>query len=186
MNKLKHKKHFRKPIFIITVIGIILAAGIFSVFSYINTTNAKNVTDRTIEYIRSQCIRYEEITASDLAKSLFRIIDKTQEISRDIANFNDCSIEELKEFVADLGVTGVIVLDENGTPENEYYTDDTGYNVWQDYIKQKKLTSVAIDTSKTYSDRLFSLSYDADSESDYCYDFAESPEKIKRESYSPI
>ena len=101
MNKLKHKKHFRKPIFIITVIGIILAAGIFSVFSYINTTNAKNVTDRTIEYIRSQCIRYEEITASDLAKSLFRIIDKTQEISRDIADFNDCSIEKLKEFVAD-------------------------------------------------------------------------------------
>ncbi len=40
--------------------------------------------------------------------------------------------------MADLGVTGVIVLDENGTPENEYYTDDTGYNVWQDYIKQKK------------------------------------------------
>lgn len=180
MNKLEHKKHYRKPIFIITVIGIILAAGIFSVFSYINTTNAKNVTDRTIEYIRSQCIRYEEITASDLAKSLFRIIDKTQEISRDIANFNDCSIERLKEFVADLSITGVIVLDENGTPENEYYTDDTGYNVWQDYIKQKKLTSVATDTSKTYSDRLFSLPYDADSESDYCYDFAAVTRKDKK------
>lgn len=137
MNKLQHKKHYRKLVFIITVIGAILAAGIFSVFSYINTTNAKNVTDRTIEYIRNQCIRYEEITASDLAKSLFRIIDKTQEISRDIANFNDCSIERLKEFVADLSITGVIVLDENGTPENEYYTDDTGYNVWQDYIKRK-------------------------------------------------
>ncbi len=180
MNKLEHKKHYRKPIFIITVIGVILAAGIFSVFSYINTTNAKNVTDRTIEYIRSQCIRYEEITASDLAKSLFRIIDKTQEISRDIANFNDCSIERLKEFVADLSITGVIVLDENGTPENEYYTDDTGYNVWQDYIKQKKLTSVAIDTSKTYSDRLFSLPYDADIESDYCYDFAAVTRKDKK------
>lgn len=180
MNKLQHKKHYRKPVFIITVIGAILAAGIFSVFSYINTTNAKSVTDRTIEYIRNQCIRYEEITASDLAKSLFRIIDKTQEISRDIANFNDCSIERLKEFVADLSITGVIVLDENGTPENEYYTDDTGYNVWQDYIKQKKLTSVAIDTSKTYSDRLFSLPYDADSESDYCYDFAAVTRKDKK------
>lgn len=75
------------------------------------------MTDRTIEYIRNQCIRYEEITASDLVKSFFRIIDKTQEISRDIANFNDCSIERLKEFVADLSITGVIVLDENGTPK---------------------------------------------------------------------
>lgn len=71
-------------------------------------------------------------------------------------------------------------------PPNEYYTDNTGYNVWQDYIKQKKLTSVAIDTSKTYSDRLFSLPYDADSESDYCYDFAAVTRKDKRESYSPI
>lgn len=69
---------------------------------------------------------------------------------------------------------------------NEYYTDDTGYNVWQDYIKQKKLTSVAVDTSKTYSDRLFSLPYDADGESDYCYDFSAVTRKDKRESYSPI
>ena len=132
MNKLKHKKHYRKPIFIITVIGIILAAGIFSVFSYINTTNAKNVTDRTIEYIRNQCIRYEEITASDLAKSFFRIIDKTQEISRDIANFNDCSIERLKEFVADLSITGVIVLDENGkvlhVQDSSFLEEGQGYN----------------------------------------------------------
>lgn len=155
-----------------TVIGAILTSGIFSAFSYLNTDTAKKVTAETIEYIKNQCIRYDEISASDLTKSLFRIIDKTQDISRDIADFDDFSDAMLTKFITNHSITGIMVLDENGELENEYCTDDTGYKEWQSFIKQNKVISIADDESKTYSDRLHAFPSGADSTNDYYYDFA--------------
>ena len=88
-----------------------MIAGIFSVFSYFNTQTAKSVTAETIKYIKNQCVKYDEITASDLTKSLFRIIDKTQDMSRDIADFGDYSDVLLKKFITNHGITGIMVLD---------------------------------------------------------------------------
>lgn len=163
-----------------TVIGAILTSGIFSAFSYLNTDTAKKVTSETIEYIKNQCIKYDEITASDLTKSLFRIIDKTQDISRDIADFDDFSDVMLTKFITNHSITGIMVLDENGELENEYCTDDTGYKEWHSFIKQNKVMNIADDESKTYSDRLHSFPSGADTTNDYYYDFAAVPRSDKK------
>lgn len=172
MNNQKHKTHLGKQIPIIIIIGVVMIAGIFSVFSYFNTQTAKSVTAETIKYIKNQCVKYDEITASDLTKSLFRIIDKTQDMSRDIADFGDYSDVLLKKFITNHGITGIMVLDENGEPDNEYCTDGSGYKEWKSLITQEKIINIADDTSKTYADRLRTLPSDTDGEDDYYYDFA--------------
>lgn len=154
------------------VIGVLLTAGIFSAFSQVNTETAKNVTSETIEYIKNQCLRYDEITASDLAKDLFWITDKTRDISHDIAVYADCSDETLKKFVTNHNITGIMVLDENGGLENEYCTDSSEYKDWKSLIVQEKIISTAGDATKTYSDRLRALPSDTDGNGDYYYDFA--------------
>lgn len=153
-------------------VGIILMGCVFALFSYNNTENAKNVTAETIEYIKNQCIRYDEITSSDLTKSLFRIIDKTKEISRDMLIFNDSSDNIMKSFIGDHKLTGVMLLDEKGELENELYSDDTGYDVWKSFIHQDNVLSVAYEPIKIYADRIHSSPSGATSDNDYYYDFA--------------
>lgn len=172
MNNKEHKMTLLRQLLIMTVIGVILTSGVFSVFSYLNTDTAKKVTSETIDYIKNQCVRYDKISASDLTKSLFRIIDKTQDISCYIADFDDSSDAILTKFITNHSITGIMVLDENGKLENEYYTDDTGYQKWQSFIKQNKVMSIADDVAKIYSDRLHSFHSGADGTNDYYYDFA--------------
>ena len=154
------------------IVGIVLVGCVFTLFSYNNTENAKNVTAGTIEYIKNQCIRYDEITSSDLAKSLFRIIDKTKDISRDIHDFNDYSDNMMKRFFGNHNLTGIMVLDEKGELDNEIYGDDTGYSKWKSFIQQDNILSVADEPIKVYADRLHASSSGTESKEDYYYDFA--------------
>lgn len=154
------------------IVGIILIGCIFVLFSYNNTENAKNVTAETIEYIKNQCVRYDEITSSDLAKSLFRIIDKTKDISRDIHDFNDYSDNMMKRFISNHNLTGIMVLDEKGGLDNEIYSDNTGYNEWKSFIQQDNILSVANEPIKIYADRLHASPSGTESNIDYYYDFA--------------
>ena len=172
MNKKNKNLLFPKHIIVMVTVGIILMGCVFALFSYNNTENAKNVTAETIEYIKNQCIRYDEITSSDLTKSLFRIIDKTKEISRDMLIFNDSSDNIMKSFIGDHKLTGVMLLDEKGELENELYSDDTGYDVWKSFIHQDNVLSVAYEPIKIYADRIHSSPSGATSDNDYYYDFA--------------
>lgn len=154
------------------IVGIVLVGCVFTIFSYNNTENAKNVTAETIGYIKNQCIRYDEITSSDLAKSLFRIIDKTKEISRDLYEFNDYSDDTMKRFIANHNLTGIMVLDEKGGIDNEIYSDDTGYNEWKSFIQQDNILSIVDEPIKIYADRMHASPSGTESNKDYYYDFA--------------
>lgn len=172
MNNKNKKLLFPKYIFGMVIVGIVLVGCVFAIFSYNNTENAKNVTAETIGYIKNQCIRYDEITSSDLAKSLFRIIDKTKEISRDLYEFNNYSDDTMKRFIANHNLTGIMVLDENGGIDNEIYSDDTGYNEWKSFIRQDNILSIVDEPIKIYADRMHASPSGTESNKDYYYDFA--------------
>lgn len=153
------------------ILFAIIAVGLF--FSYVISTrycnnNALVSLNQDIEYLRKQCAIYDEDSNEENAKSLIRIVDKTKSV-RDYANIDIFNEEEVKQYLLDNRLTGIIVS-EDGNDDLYYVSFD---NIDLDYWKMEldKYSNISNYSYKNYSQRTrFSEIY---------YDFAIVPRKDK-------
>lgn len=167
MRKTKTKiSNLALVVLVMVLSGIILFLGVFIISSKSALSQASASLERTMDYIRSQCMHHDEIMTNDLTQNLFRLIDKTQDISRDIADGgSEPDTALLRELTAEHSVSGIIVTDSSGTVVCEYSSDNTGYAYWQEFIADRNVLNISEYPVKVYSDRIYN-------EQGVCYDYA--------------
>ena len=95
--------------------AVVLFGAVFIFSSKYDLDQAAESVENNMQYVRAQCVRYEGCYADDLTQSLFRLVDKAQDISRDILyEGNGSGAESLKQLAADHNVSGIIVTDSSG------------------------------------------------------------------------
>ncbi len=113
--------------------------------------NAQRTAERTLQYLRQQCVNYQDIVAADRVKSLVRLTEQAQELTeRDRLKGQERSDEALAEYAWQQRMSCVLVLNENLEPEYSYGADVD----WSDLYTGASVSNVMQYPEKIFARRL--------------------------------
>ena len=135
---MRKKRRSSKTIYIgIAIAGLLSLLGM----TLIGANSAIHTAERTLQYLREQCISYQDIIAADRVKSLVRLTEQVQELTdRDRLKGRERSNEELAEYAQQQRISCVLVLNDALEPVyscgvdmdwSDLYTNESVSNVMQ-------------------------------------------------------
>ena len=95
------------------LVFILIFSGILTFLLLTARDNSKlnSTLDETFDFVKNRIESYEIYNTNDQVKSLVRLLDKTTELSRVIAQEDNLSEEMLDEYANEQRLTGILVLD---------------------------------------------------------------------------
>lgn len=139
----------------IWVLMLVMGAFVMAVTALIggdsSIRNAQQTAQRTLQYLKEQCISYRDTVAADRIKSLVRLTEQAQEVAeREGMVGQSRSNEELARYAQRQRVTCVLVL--NKDLEIEF---SSGADMdWSDYYTNEAIRSVMDYPEKIFARRL--------------------------------
>ena len=113
--------------------------------------NAERTAERTLQYLREQCISYQDIIAADRVKSLVRLTEQVQELTdRDRLKGRERSNEGLAEYAQQQRISCVLVLNDALEPVYSYGVDMD----WSDLYTNESVSNVMQYPEKIFARRL--------------------------------
>ena len=139
---MRKKRRSNKPMYIgIAIAGLLSLLGMALIGANSAIHNAERTAERTLQYLRDQCINYQDIIAADRVKSLVRLTEQVQELTdRDRLKGRERSNEELAEYAQQQRISCVLVLNDALEPVyscgvdmdwSDLYTNESVSNVMQ-------------------------------------------------------
>lgn len=139
---MREKRRFNKTIYIgIAIAGLLSLLGMALIGGNSAVHNAERTAERTLQYLREQCISYQDIIAADRVKSLVRLTEQVQELTdRDRLKGRERSNEELAKYAQQQRISCVLVLNDALEPVcscgvdmdwSDLYTNESVSNVMQ-------------------------------------------------------
>ncbi len=139
---MRKKRRSNKPMYIgIAIAGLLSLLGMALIGANSAVHNAERTAERTLQYLRDQCISYQDIIAADRVKSLVRLTEQAQELTdRDRLKGRERSNEGLAEYAQQQRISCVLVLNDALEPVyscgvdmdwSDLYTDEAVSNVMQ-------------------------------------------------------
>lgn len=107
----------------VITLGIVLLIVIGIVTGYYEIDSMSDLAKSTVNTMKKQCMIFDKLTVADRTKSLFRLTDMVGDFN--IRLESDpllANNEYLEQYVANLRMSGIVILDENLAVESEGYT----------------------------------------------------------------
>ena len=133
------------------VLGVFVMAVTALIGGNSSIRNAQQTAQRTLQYLKEQCISYRDTVAADRIKSLVRLTEQAQEVAeREGMVGQSRSNEELARYAQRQRVTCVLVLDKDLEIEFSSGADMD----WSDYYTNEAIRSVMDYPEKIFARRL--------------------------------
>lgn len=157
------KKHdngsMRELIFIASYILIVLVISVFAslLVTALDKNDVRKQMNEVSQYIKMQCIRYEELNDEDTSRSIYDVSDKAFSI-RNAIDYNSDDIEaELRSYAETNRLNGIIVTETCEETSSirivSYYVDlKDDYNIWK--TRSGSFSSVCGVLFKSFGERL--------------------------------
>ena len=149
---MRKKRLSNKTIYIgIAVVGLLALLGAALIGGHSAVHNAQHTAERTLQYLRDQCISYRDIIAADRVKSLVRLTEQAQELTeRDRLKGQERSNESLGEYAQQQRMSCVLVLNDALEPVYSYGVDVD----WSDLYTSESVSNVMQYPEKIFARRL--------------------------------
>lgn len=148
--KKKREAFDRSQVLVCCGTGFLVCVLVFILSLQIKKNSWERRLNATVEFIKEQSASYTKYNDTALAKSLVRESTAAQQlVLLDAKNIQ----EHLEEYTEKLWLTGIIVLNADGTLRGEYTADGVGYEALRPYITEE-MTSTAGNAAKTYVKRI--------------------------------
>mgnify|MGYP002600791352 CR=1 FL=1 len=141
---MRKKRRSNKTIYIgiaIAIAGLLSLLGVALIGANSAIHTAERTAERTLQYLRDQCISYQDIIAADRVKSLVRLTEQVQELTdRDRLKGRERSNEGLAEYAQQQRISCVLVLNDALEPVyscgvdmdwSDLYTNESVSNIMQ-------------------------------------------------------
>lgn len=154
IRKQMQKKKFDKNACLLVFIQIFFGILTFLLLTASDNNKLNNTLNETFDFVKTRIERYEIYNTNDQVKSLVRLLDKTTELSRVIAQEGNLSEEMLDEYANVQRLTGILVLDQNRKAAEQTAKDGDAMQLWQKLIESDYVHDIADYPEKTYTTRL--------------------------------
>ena len=136
------------------IVLILLGISCFCFTNASNIAKLNDTLDETISFVKSRINRYEIYNANDRVKSLVRLLDKSEELSRVLYAEHDFTAQDMDNYAKQQRLTGVLVLDEKLNVSIQTTQDYDAMSLWKKLIDSKYVRDILESPSKTYMTRL--------------------------------
>ena len=119
------KKQFDRNACLLVTVQIFAGILIFLLLTASDNKKLNNTLDETFDFAKNRIYN-----TNDQVKSLVRLMDKTTELSRVLAQEGNLSAEMLDEYAREQRLTGILVLDQSLNVE-EQTQDGDSMPLWQ-------------------------------------------------------
>ena len=154
IRKQMQKKRFDKNACLLVLILIFFGILTFLLLTASDNNKLNNTLNETFDFVKTRIERYEIYNTNDQVKSLVRLMDKTTELSRVIAQEGNLSEEMLDEYAREQRLTGILVLDQDQKVAEQTAKDGDAMQLWQKLIECDYVHDIADHPEKTYTTRL--------------------------------
>lgn len=154
IRKQMQKKRFDKNACLLVLILIFFGILTFLLLTASDNNKLNNTLNETFDFVKTRIERYEIYNTNDQVKSLVRLMDKTTELSRVIAQEGNLSEEMLDEYAREQRLTGILVLDQDQKVTEQTAKDGDAMPLWQKLIECDYVHDIADHPEKTYTTRL--------------------------------
>lgn len=154
IRKQMQKKRFDKNACLLVLILIFFGILTFLLLTASDNNKLNNTLNETFDFVKTRIERYEIYNTNDQVKSLVRLMDKTTELSRVIAQEGNLSEEMLDEYAKEQRLTGILVLDQDQKVAEQTAKDGDAMPLWQKLIECDYVHDIADHPEKTYTTRL--------------------------------
>ena len=153
IRKQMQKKRFDKNACLLVLILIFFGILTFLLLTASDNNKLNNTLNETFDFVKTRIERYEIYNTNDQVKSLVRLMDKTTELSRVIAQEGNLSEEMLDEYAREQRLTGILVLDQDQKVAEQTAKDGDAMPLWQKLIECDYVHDIADHPEKTYPTR---------------------------------
>ena len=150
---MKSKKRL-SSCFFMPIALILLGISCFCFTNASDIAKLNDTLDETISFVKSCISRYEIYSANDRVKSLVRLLDKSEELSRVLDAEHDFTAQDMDNYAKQQRLTGVLVLDEKLNVSIQTTQDYDAMSLWKKLIDSKYVRDILESPSKTYMTRL--------------------------------
>lgn len=151
---MKNKKVYKG--FSLILLGVLILMGLllFTFFHVSDRKNLNTILKETISFTKLRINRYDVYRTNDEVKSLVRLLDKSTELSRDMAKEGSFSEETLDDFADEQRLGGILVLDENLKVIMKTSKDKNAKSLWKDMIYSEYVSDIVKYPQKTYTTQM--------------------------------
>ncbi len=146
------KKLSNRTIYVVMlVLGTLVLLCAAGIGGHSAMRNAQRTAERTLQYLRQQCVNYQDVIAADRVKSLVRLTEQAQELAeRGAMKGEDRSDEALAEYAYQQRMSCVLVLNDELEPEYAYGVDVD----WSDLYTSASVSDILRYPEKIFARRL--------------------------------
>ena len=150
------KRRLSRLAAIVVLAGALLMGASWAVLEAITVNETRSVVSEVADYAKQRLIRFENYQATDTSKSLVRLSDKTEALSREISERGGATQEYLADYAYEQRLDGIALFDSNLTIENEWGDKDEVGAVWSKVLETgDNVTNIISYPKKVYFSRIW-------------------------------
>ncbi len=130
--------------------GLLLCAAVFAATLHMTKRSWQTRLVATVDFIKEQSASYSKYNDTALAKSLVREATAARQLT--LLNEDDLQ-GKLGDYAEKLWLTGIVLLNADGTLRDEYTADGVGYEMLRPYIAEEMMNTAGY-AAKTYVKRI--------------------------------
>ena len=153
-NKLPGKASLKYPVQMQLLLGVVIMTIVAALTIQSDMAATQQSLATTAGYIKEQCNRYARIELAAETKSLIRIIESSKQIVHQIEEEDGCvDPAALADYAKNSYVTGVVLLDADGTILSQYHENGQMPEPVSEALKSAALLDTANHPEKRYAVR---------------------------------
>ncbi len=151
---MKNKKTYKSLSQLLLIVLIVMGAGLFIIFQNACRSDLQEALDSTISFTKLRINRCSAYQSNDQVKSLVRLMDKTTELSENLAEWDSADAERLDRYAREQRLNGAVVLDQDLQPVLQTSKAQEAADLWNDMIQTSYVSDILDYPQKTYTTRL--------------------------------
>lgn len=143
--------------------GILIFTIVFSIQSDVEKRKANKDITEIIEFMKEQCIRYDNILTNGRVRIQTDLIEKATELRRCMQK-GELSDEELEQYLDEQRLSGILILDQNLQVRRSVYKEKITDTDWNYAFQYQNIESIF-----SWPNRVVSDCIETDDENSYYY-----------------
>jgi signal transduction histidine kinase len=133
------------------LVGVLLMAIVFCVCTVGETKNGDHAAEKTLEFLKLQCLRYDNMIATNDTEDQIQLLDKTLELSRCLSEKDKVSDTAfLERYAREQRLSGIIVTDNKYKNIADICVDTSVFEDWADVLSDSEVREVIKYPKKRY------------------------------------
>jgi signal transduction histidine kinase/CheY-like chemotaxis protein len=145
------KRLWDRTLSISILVGIILFFAVFGWCTKKEKSDGSNLINETIDFMKTQCERYDNQIVTSQTKTEIALLDKLHELSLRLSEVKSQSYEAvISDYVDNQRMSGVAILDENGEYVTGVFLDGKTYKDCENIILDNNVLQIIDYPQKNY------------------------------------